>query len=148
VPVDLQGRQVVPVESDLPLALTGTVWEAAADASMGVRWAETDGTPACRRTQGRRLVMAAVLFGFEAEPAVRERVATALDVPALTLHDAARRYSELLRWRERAQLLLDLLQRCLSRGLSRIVLAAGCVAGLWGRPSRWDPGGRCLRSLV
>lgn len=164
VPVDLQGRRVEPTEPTEPtetgesggsggsgasIAVVGTMWEGTADAAAGVRWPETVGsTVGGRRTQGRRIAAAAVLFGLGAEPRVRERVATVLDVATLTLHEAAERYSKLTGWRERAELLIGLLGRCLAGGLPRALLAAGHLTGLWGRPSRWDPGGGCLRLLV
>jgi hypothetical protein len=152
-PVDLQGRGVEPVESTEPdsgssLATSGTMWEAVAEAATGLRWPETGGAVGSRRTQGRRLVATAALLGLRSEPRVRERVAAVLGIATLTLHEAARRWSERIGWRERAQLLLGLLKRCSAGGLSRAVLAAGHLTGLWGRPSRWDPGGERLRLLV
>lgn len=150
-PVDLQGRRVESTEhaeSVASLAVSGTLWEATTDAAAGVRWPETGGTAGSRRTQGRRLTAAAVLFGLDAEARVRERLAGVLDVAALTLHEAAQRYTARVSWCERAQLLLGLLGRCVAKGLPRALLGAGHLTGLWGRPSRWDPGGQCLRALV
>jgi len=150
-PVDLQGRRVAPTEPaelGVSIGVSGTMWEATADAAAGVRWAEAGGPGGSRRTQGRRLVGAAVLFGLRSEPRVREQVATVLGIATLTLHEAARRCSEFATWRDRAQQLLGLLKRCLAGGLSRALLAAGHLTGLWGRPSRWDPGGGRLRVLV
>lgn len=147
-PLDLQGREVIATEPESPVAASGTIWEGTADAAAGLRWPETGGAMGSRRTQGRRLAMGAVLFGLHSEPRVRERVAEALKVAALPLHEAAQRYCALVSWRERAQVLLGLLARCVPRGLPRAVLAAGYLTGLWGRPSRWDPGGSHLRVLV
>lgn len=145
-PVDLEGRRVEP-EPGASVAVAGTLWEAAADAAGGRRWPETGGAVGSRRTQGRRLGLGAVLFGLLSETPVRERVAEALGLPALTLCEAARRYPGLARWRDRARLSLQLLGRSLAGGLPDVLLAAGYVVGLWGRPSRWDPGGRRLRSF-
>ncbi len=147
-PVDLQGRRVEPTEPGSSIATSGTMWEAAADAATGLRWPETGGARGSRRTQGRRLVATAALLGLRSEPRGRERVAAVLGIATLTLHEAARRFSALIGWRERAQLLLGLLEQCLAGGLSRALLAAGHLTGLWGRPSRWDPGGGRLRLLV
>lgn len=145
--LDLEGRRV-EAEPGAPVAVAGTSWEAVADAAAGRRWPETGGALGSRRTQGRRLGLGAWLFGLLAPVRVRERVATVLEVPALTLHEAAQSHPGLARWRDRAQLLLHLLGQCLTGGQPDVLLAAGYVTGLWGRPSRWDPGGRRLRSLV
>jgi len=147
-PVDLQGRRVKPTEPGSSIATSGTMWEAAADAATGLRWPESGGAVGSRRTQGRRLVTTAALLGLRSEPRVREQIATMLGIATLTLHEAARRCSELATWRDRAQLLLGLLERCSAGGLSRALLAVGHLTGLWGRPSRWDPGGGRLRVLV
>lgn len=145
--MDLEGRRV-EAEPGAPVAVAGTVWEAVADAAAGRRWLETGGTPGSRRTQGRRLGLCAWLFGLLSETRVRERIATVLTIPALTLHEAAQSHSGLERWRDRAKLVLHLFGRWLTGGPPDVLLAAGYVTGLWGRPSRWDPGGRRLRSLV
>ncbi len=148
-PVDLQGRRVEPTEPGEKVATSGTTWEAVVDAAKGHRWPEKGGGLGCRRTQGRRLAATAALLGLRSEPRVRERVAAVLGVPALTLHEAARSYGgALASWCERALLLLGLLERCQRGGLPRALLAAGQLTGLWGRPSRWDPGGGRLRELV
>ena len=144
-PVDLEGRRVEP-EPGSVVAVAGTLWEAAADAADGRRWPETSGKVGSRRTQGRWLQLGASLFGLLSEASGREHVAATLRLPALTLHDAARRYADLAVWRDRAKLVLHLLGRCLAGGLPDVLLGAGHVGGLWGRPSRWDPGGQQLRS--
>ncbi len=147
-PVDLQGRRVEPTEPGSSLAASSTMWEAVADAATGLWWPETGGAKGSRRTQGRRLVATAALLGLRSEPRGRERVAAVLGIATLALHEAARAFSERTGWRAQAQLLLELLQRCLAGGLSQALLAAGHLTGLWGRPSRWDPGGGRLRLLV
>lgn len=146
-PVDLEGRRV-EAEPGAPVAVADTLWEAALDAAADRRWPETDGTVGSRRTQGRRLGLGAWLFGLLSEARLRERVAAVMTIPALALHEATRSYAGLTRWRDRAKLMLHLLGRCLASGLPEMLLAAGYVTGLWGRPSRWDPGGKRLRSLV
>ncbi len=146
-PVDLEGRRV-EAEPGAPIAVAGTLWDAVSDAAAGRSWPEASGAQGSRRTQGRRLGLGALLFGLLSDARVRERVAAVLKMPLLTLHEAARRHPGLARWCDRAQLVLHLLGRCLAAGPPDVLLAAGCVAGLWGRPSRWDPGGRRLRSLV
>jgi hypothetical protein len=147
MPVDLEGRRV-EAEPGATVAVAGTAWEAVADAAAARRWPETGGATGSRRTQGRRLGLGTSLFGLLSGARVRERIAAVLRMPALTLHEAAQSHSRLERWRDRAKLVLHLLGQCLTGGLPDVLLAAGYVAGLWGRPSRWDPGGRRLRSLV
>jgi hypothetical protein len=146
-PVDLEGRRI-EAEPGAPVAVAGTSWEAVADAAAGRRWPEAGGVVGSRRTQGRRLALSAWLFGVLSDARLRERVSPIVRMPALALHDAARSYPELTRWRARAKLVLHLLRRCLTGGPPDVLLAAGYVTGLWGRPSRWDPGGKRLRSLV
>jgi hypothetical protein len=145
--VDLEGR-CIGVEPGTSVAVTGTTWEAVADAAAGQRWAEAGDGKGSRRTQGRRLTLGASLLGLLADARARERVATVLKMPALMLHEAARRHAGLEGWRERAEVVLHLFGQCLASGRSNLLLAAGYVTGLWGRPSRWDPGGRRLRSLI
>lgn len=125
-----------------------TIFEAALDAATGVRWPGSDGTPADRRTQGRWLERGATLLGLDLGlgERTRERIASALDVPLLRLRDLP---SASLwaggSWTDRGRALEAVLEQV--REPARL-LVAGHVAGLWGRPSRWDPGGRTLRPLV
>lgn len=147
VAVDVEGRRI-GAEPGTSVAVAGTTWEAVADAAVGQRWAEAGGGKGSRRTQGRRLALGASLFGLIADSRARERVATVLKMPALMLHEAARRHAGLERWRERAEVVLHLFGQRLAAGRSDLLLAAGYVTGLWGRPRRWDPGGHRLRSLV
>lgn len=146
-PIDLEGRPVSGSDGEgEALALAGTVWQPIADAERGKRWPDAGGEGS-RRTQGRRLEFGASLFGLSSGSRVRESIAAALRVPALALHEAAAAYPERGRWRERAGALLSLLRLSL-RGKAEVLLAAGQIGGLWGRPSRWDPGGGTSRALV
>jgi hypothetical protein len=144
-PVDLEGRRVIGIEGGKALALAGTVWEPIADAERGKRWPDAGGDGS-RRTQGRRLELGASLFGLLSGSRVRESIAVALRVPALALHEAAASYPARGRWRDRAGALLSLLRLSL-RGKADVLLTAGHIGGLWGRPSRWDPGGSPSRAL-
>jgi len=134
VAVDVEGRRI-GAEPGASVAVAGTTWEAIADAAAGQRWAEAGGGgKGSRRTQGRRLTVGASLFGLFADSRARERVAAVLKLPALMLHEAAQRHVGLDRWRERAELVWQLLRQPLAGARSYVLLAAGHVAGLWGRP--------------
>jgi len=131
-----------------------TVFGAAQDAAEGHAWPRE--SPSRWRTQGRWLQLGARLLGIdpvannaEDEPHYREQIAETLGVPALRLRDGAQRYRLSRGYRERGRAVLKVLQQLPTpRSLAERLLAAGAIAGLWGRPSRWDPGGRTLRPLL
>lgn len=129
-----------------PIAPCGTMWDAAHDAAEGRRW-PLDGTaPADRRTQGRWLERGAALLGLELIPGdpAEELVAAALRAPLVTLREARSRYASAEGWTGRAEAILHALG-AIERPAG--LLVAGHIAGLWGRPSRWDPGGQVLRPV-
>ena len=140
VPLDLAGREI-RTEWGGP-SFGDTLLEAAADAAAGRRWPRSGAAePGTRRTQGRRLERASSLLGLDlATPErTRERLAATLSVPLLTLREAARQsWHAGGSWTERGLQLERVLLEV--REPVRLLLA-GEVAGLWGRPSRWDPGG-------
>lgn len=146
VAVDAAGRAVrgAPEQRWQP-----TVFGAALDAAAGQRWPEHGG-PWHRRTQGRWLERGATLLGLSAEttPKRAELIASALSVPLLALTEAARSYRHAGRsWVARAAAVADVLRR-VAVSASGGVLVSGQIGGLWGRPSRWDPGGGVLRAVV
>jgi len=143
-PLDLAGRRVEAAQPG-SLATTDTLWQATVDAAAGETWPEAGGLAGCRRTQGRHLERGVTLFGLPATARMREQLASALRLPALVLHEAASALSHAAGWRGKATLIVPLLERCLDA--AERLLIAGHVAGLWGRPSRWDPGGARLRRL-
>lgn len=130
-----------------------TIFDAAVDAASGAAWSRgsSSGVRAAGGswgTQGRALVLDAQLLGIH--PATsersRERIASALDVPHLTLRDAARAFASAGGYRSRGAAVVSVLDRLAPRrSLVDDLAYCGAVAGLWGRPSRWDPGGRVLR---
>jgi len=147
VAADSEGR---PVRGE---ALSMTVLSAVLDASDPVR---VHGEEAVHksgvhlRTRGRRIGLCAALVGISGEvsEAVRGRIAQALSVPALRLRDAARAYSASHSMRERAGVVVSVLE-ALDLASRRIgLLVSGYLAGLWGRPNHWDPIGKMLRALV
>jgi hypothetical protein len=120
-----------------------TVLEAAKQAASE-RWPahSTDG-PGTRRTQGRHLELAGRLLGAhpELDDDVRERIATRLLVPTMTLLSAASLWST--SWTQRAAAVALVLAAVPVDGsLPDRLLSAGYVAQLWPRPRRWQPPNR------
>ena len=71
-----------------------------------------------------------------------------LGTPTLTLVEAGAQWSMAGGYRSRGAAIERVLESLpSSEHLGDRMLAAGAVGGLWGRPSRWDPGGG-WRSLV
>lgn len=147
------GRQaVVSCSVSGPLlrdrATGALVWEvtllgAAVDAAAGQRWPAH--SPADderrRRTQGCRLSLAGTLLGVhpDLDARTRERIATRLQVPTLTLRDAAGRWAT--SWQARGGAVLAVLPSLpVDASLLDRVLSAGAVTDLWPPPQRWDPG--------
>jgi hypothetical protein len=132
-----------------------TVFDAALDAAKGAAWpreirAEGQAADDYWNTQRRWLVTAARLIGIHVDTPDRdrERIAAALDIPHLTLRDAAHDFASAGGYRSRGAVVVSVLDRlALRRSLADDLSYCGAVAGLWGRPSRWDPGGRTLRCL-
>ena len=119
-----------------------TLFGAALDAADGQRWPAH--SPAHderrRRTQGCRLDLAGKLLGVhpKLEARSRERIATRLRVPTLTLRDAAHRWAT--NWMARGGALLAVLVALpLDESLLDRLLAAGAVTDRWPSPQRWDP---------
>jgi len=140
--------------SRAPLDWSSTVFGAAVDAAAGQAWPRRG--PARRRswrTQGRWLARGARLVGIAPRAAPdalrhRERMARHLGVPTLRLIDGARRWDEARGYRDRGAAIVAMMAEVeRARSVADRLLGAGAIAGLWGRPSRWDPGGRVLRSL-
>jgi hypothetical protein len=102
-----------------------------------------------RRTRQRRLGVCAALLGLCAGLAesVRDQIADALWLPRLAARASARVYGTARLLCEQSALVLELLARVPLARRRAGLLVAGHHAGLWGRPSRWDPGGAMLRPL-
>lgn len=135
---DSEGRTV---QGD---ALGATIFGAALEVCEAQPSARTQ-----RRTLQRRLGVCAAMLGLLTnltEP-VRDRIADALWLPRLAAREGSRAYGSLHRLRDRGSLVLGLLSR-VPRVRRTGLFVAGELAGLWGRPSRWDPGGQTLRPLV
>jgi hypothetical protein len=126
-------------------ALGTTIFGAALEAG-----AERESQRMQRRTVQRRLSACAAMLGLwpTLPELVRDQIADALWLPRLAARASARAYSVMRRLRDRSALLLGLLARVPLARRRAGLLVAGQLAGLWGRPSRWDPGGQTLRPLV
>jgi hypothetical protein len=162
-PATLQGDLVLTAPADMPPpqappsplrpAWGRTIFDAALDAVTGTAWPRevpSEVLPADDywNTQRRALVTAARLLGIHPETSdrAREQIAFALDVPHLALRDAARDFTSAGGYRSRGAAIVSVLDRLAPRrSLVDDLSYCGAVAGLWGRPSRWDPGGRTLR---
>lgn len=147
-PVAHEGRELLRGEGEQgasSLCWEQTIFAAAADAAEGRFWARS--SPSSddwrRRTQGRWLDLGATLLGLiGVEQRVRERLAELLGLDCLDLVEAARAFRQTRQWTDRGALIMRLLERLpLRRSLCDDLLVCGAIAGLWGRPSRWDPGG-------
>lgn len=124
-------------------AWDGTIFAAATDAAESRLWDRDSGRSWQLRTQGRWLVLGATMLGLTAaEDRVREQIAERLGVAAMDLIAEARAYRTATGPRARALAITRTLERLpIRRCLCDDLLVCGAIAGLWGRPSRWDPGG-------
>jgi hypothetical protein len=137
---DSEGRAIQGGE-----ALGATIFGAALEAC-----AQTESRRMQRRTVQRRLGVCAAMLGLATALAesVRDRIADVLSLPRLAARSSARVYGTTRLLRVRSVTVLGLLARVPHARRRVGLLLAGQLAGLWGRPSRWDPGGPMLRPLV
>ena len=120
-----------------------TLFAAAVDAANGERWAsESSPDDVWRyRTQGCRLRPTARLVGVhpELDQGERERIATRLAVPTMTVLAGARAWDS--SWEMRGAAIVSVVEAIpIQATLLDRILAAGAIGGLWGtrRPQRWD----------
>jgi len=138
----------------LPPILSGTLFEAAWDAGHGDLWStQCDRTKATwRATQIRRLERSVRAVGVGTDLDANAQVARAaiLGVDALMLREgqAMVRSRPGIRSRGRA---VTLVLRGILQGVGRLadrLVAAGHLAGLWGRPFGWNAATRSLQPLA
>lgn len=149
-PVDSANEMVRAVVDDESETLGGVAWYqtffgAVLDAALGVGWSRGSpvGDPRRRRTQRRYNELCATLLGlsYEVDAAVSQRIASFLGIAWLLLSDQRRVYQSAITYMERGAVIKAVLEMVpLDRSLSHRLLTAGFIAGLWGRPMRWDPG--------
>ena len=142
VPYRPSGQLVIDPKTGRP-PWERTMFAAALDAATGQRWPSegwfADSETSLRQTQARHLHRAGRLVGVhpQVDDSVRERIATRLAVPTMTLISGARRWARSWTLRGSAiQAVVDALPTELS--LADRMLAAGAVSGLWPQPHRWD----------
>jgi len=136
------GQLVVDPERRKP-PWEATLFAAALDAAKGERWPAEDRwfqpDPRRRQTQGRSLQRAGRLVGVhpQLEDTLRERIATRLAVPTMTLIAGARSWDG--NWKLRGEAILKVLMALPEEtSLLDRLLEAGALSGLWGRPCRWE----------
>jgi hypothetical protein len=124
-------------------AWDGTIFAAATDAAEERLWDRGSGRSWQLRTQGRWLELGATMLGLTAaEDRVREQLAECLGLATMDLIAEARAYRAATGPHARALAIERTLERLpVRRRLCDDLLVCGAIAGLWGRPSRWDPGG-------
>lgn len=131
-----------------------TVFGAAVDAGRGLAWPRSfvpeAPEPGYWSTQVRAIDLGGRILGVHVEVAARERerIAGELGLPALVLHDAARSWAAGGGYRAHGAVIVGVLSELRGRrAVDDGLLASGAIAGLWGLPSRWDPGGGLLFRL-
>jgi len=130
-----------------------TLFGAAFDAAAGRAWSRESPTfdPRRWRTQQDLLAFGATLLGIGSDLSTDQQlhIARQLNVPTLDVLDASQDYALAAGYRDRGRAILRVLLRLAARPrLAADLLAAGHIAGLWGRPSRWDPGGPGRRGVL
>jgi hypothetical protein len=127
------------------LAWHRTFFAAVLDAAEGIGWSRE--SPADnsrrRRTQRRYLELCAALLGIshEMEDEVCQRIAACLGIAWLALSDRRKVYQSAQTYLTQGPVLAAVLEMVpVDRTLAHRLLTAGFIAGLWGRPKRWDPG--------
>jgi hypothetical protein len=140
-------------EGEAVSSLFSDTWfQAALDGARGVYWNpySPDGTNfKWWSTQSRRLGKATQWLGVAPDipEAERELISEALDVDLLFLRTASQGIVTAPGYRSRAKAVCNVLTALVGGPciLERMLLA-GHVAGLWGRPLRWDAFAHILRS--
>lgn len=155
-----QRESVAPLDSAGELVLVGdgeatgkpgmlawhrTFFAAVLDAAEGKGWSRESpaDNPRRRRTQRRYLELCATLLGLssEMEDEVCQRIAACLGIAWLALSDLRAVYRSEQTYLTRGRVIAAALEMVpVDRTLSHRLLTAGFIAGLWGRPKRWDPG--------
>lgn len=138
----------VEEESEGPsllLAWCRTIFAAVLDAAMGIGWNRESPAddPRRRRTQRRYLALCAMLLGLcpQIDDEVSQRIASLLEIAWLSLSDRRAVYQSAVTYMEQGAVIKEVLELIpLDRSLSHRLLRAGFIAGLWGRPERFDPG--------
>ncbi len=143
-----------PASTRGELAWEQTEFVAALDAARGVGWPRgmwpwdegprpDPALPGLWATQQRWMRRSAAVLGIAAglTPMTRELLAWLLGVPYLWLVAASQSFAQARGYQARGAVIVHVLQQLPQRPCLAVdLVAAGYVAGLWGRPSWWDPG--------
>ena len=158
LPLDGSGsvtpRSVGQDQDERPAIFDGTVFEAAWDAGHKRVWSRDclQETGEWRATQVQRVEQTARLTGVTADLDVAGQItrAEALGVDVLTLRDAQAMVRQKPGLLSRGAAVVRVLRGCLRTGarLAQRLIAAGHLAGLWGRPYWWIPSASRLDLLV
>lgn len=142
-----------PDSARRPLGWGVSLFGAAEDAAEALPWSRVDcGGAESWRTQGRRIALAATLLGLTGadDGSAEAHDAGLLGVPALTRMESTAAYARAGGYRGRGDAVMRSLREFDRSGACMLdwLLAAGCDAGAWGAPWRWDPLGRRLLPVV
>ncbi len=140
-----------PDSAPRPLGWGVSLFGAAEDTAMARPWSRARcGSAESWRTQGRRISLSAALLGLTGADSPPPPDAGLLGVPALTRLESTAAYARAGGYRARGDTVLRSLRELERSGACtlELLLAAGCSAGAWGTPWRWDPLGRRLLPVV
>lgn len=146
-------REPAQAGCSAPVAWGLTIFRAAVEAAEGAAWPRTNVPGEPRRwwrTQGRHLHLGARLVAVagSVRQRQREQVAQILGVALLGLVGAADVFAT-GGYRERGRAIVQVLEEVeRTERVGDRLLTAGGAMGLWGAPSRWDPGGGPFRPTL
>lgn len=149
-PVSCDGGKVHSEPDSEPWS--ATVFEVALDAEEGKPWVReaSGGAERWWSTQGRRLERLVRWFALEPATGARQQqaIADVLVVALLLLIEQAQQIARRPGYRSRGSAVCAILAALTTAPVvADRLAAAGYLAGLWGRPHRWDAGSGVLRSL-
>lgn len=152
----LHDEQGQAPESKAGQPFEATCFQAALDAACGKYWNPQNpqrGFPGPDRwwgTQRRQLDKAVRWFGLDpcSKGQIRELICSALAVDQLVVEIGARAVANSSGYRVRGEAVVDVLEAVDQQCILERLLLSGHIAGLWGRPLRWDGNARVLRSPV
>ena len=129
----------------------GTYFQAALDGAEGIYWNPYafNGGDQWWATQRRRLSRALDWLGIApgTESDVRELICAALEEDQLLVEVAVKQAEDFPGYRGQSRAVRDVLEAvCQGPCILDRLLFAGHLAGLWGRPLRWDASAQVLRS--
>ena len=133
-------------------AYRNTFFDAALDADGAVAWPRPNGIGMDRywSTQCRHLEAATQLFGIGEDQKARDRefLADIMDISKIYLHAQYREVKKLPGYKSRGKAVCNILAG-IAEGPCELdkILVCGYYAGLWGKPYRWDPEIKYLKSL-